>query len=861
MRNLNKTNMKKFTRIIAFFFVAMVNFVCIATAQTIVKGLVRDAQTGQPLQGVGVYFLDGKGTVTDSLGQFYLASPNNYRQLVFSSLNFKKKTVFIKPGQSQQYDAALESSDNNMNEVVVTARKKIKYTNKNNPAVELIRKVIEHRDENRMSSYQSVHYEQYEKMTASLSSRNGEIPGRKLLKKFDFVLDNIDTTTAAGKVLLPFYVEETVSDKYTQKDPDKSKVRILGSKKVSFGEAIDANGISKYLNYLYQDVDVYQNNVTIMTNQFLSPIANIAPTFYMFFIRDTVTDAHGTKLVRLSFYPRNTNDMLFRGTIFVTLDGKYGVQKLEMSINPNINLNFVKELFIKQQFARNNEGRYYLVQSGIRADFGITKGSSKGIFAERMVAMNDFTFNQPFPDSVFRTTAMEKLEKENEFVQNDAFWAVHRQVPLSVTEAKTYTNIDSLTHMKSYKNIMDWATVLLAGYKSAGPAYEIGPINTFYSFSDVEGLRLRIGGRTTPAFSKRFYLENYFAYGFRDKREKYFASVAYSINNKSVYKFPYNYIKASYTHDMAIPGLENQFVNEDNFLLSFKRGTNDKWVYNNIARVEFVREFANNMSFSIGYKYQDRNPAGVITYTKPGVDGKDDVIRSLKTSSVTGQFRWAPHEAYYQGKVYRTPIINKYPIFTLNTEFGLKNVFKGQYNFQRVSLNIFKRFYLSQFGFSDVVADAGYTFGQVPFPLMTIHRANQTFAYQIYSYNMMNFMEFASDHYASINIDHHFNGLLFNRVPLLQKLKWREIVAVKALWGGIRKENDPALTKDVYKFPVNASGEQITYALGSTPYVEGSVGIGNIFKFIRLDYVRRFTYLQNTDVSKWGIRALIRFDF
>jgi hypothetical protein len=830
-----------------------------AQAQTQVKGTVKDNLTNTPLANISVYFADGNGTLTDSAGNFTLSSNRNFRQLVFSGINYKKKTVIIKPGQQQQVDAALETNASNLQDITVTSKKKIKYTNKNNPAVELIRKVIEHRDSNRISSYQTVSYEQYEKMQCALSSADGSLPGRKLFKKFDFLLDNIDTNSIANKTLLPFYVEETVSKKYARNDPEREKTVILGSKKVNFGEAIDAGGVSKYLKFLYQDIDVYQNNVTLFTNQLLSPIANVAPTFYMFFIKDTVADEHGTKLVRLQFYPRNTHDMLFKGTIFITLDGNYAVQKLSMTINPNINLNWVKELHIAQDFSRNIEGRYYVTSTNIKADFGLTQNSKRGIYGERTIAIKDMVVNEPIPNTVFAATKEEKANEENEYQQQDSFWQYHRQVPLSVTEAKTYSNIDSLHNMKSYKRLMDWATILLAGYKVLGP-YEVGPINTFYSFSPVEGLRLRFGGRTTPQFSRRIYLENYVAYGFKDDRVKYFLSTAYSINNKSIYKFPYNYIKASFTHDIKIPGQELQFVAEDNFLLSFKRGTNDKWVYNDVAKLEYVKEFKNNFSYNLGFKYMRQKAAGTISFTEVQY-GKTRPVQDLTTSEVSLELRWAPHEAYYQGKVYRTPIINQYPIFTLKGTAGIKGLFDGQYNYQKISLNIFKRFYLSQLGYTDVVAEGGLTFGKVPFPLLTIHRANQTFAYQLYSYNLMNFMEFVSDRYASINLDHHFNGLLFNRVPLLKKLKWREIVSAKVLYGGVRAENDPSKSDGVYQFPQNAEGTPITYSLNKQPYVEGSVGIGNIFKLLRLDYVRRFTYLENPDVAKWGIRARLRFDF
>jgi hypothetical protein len=828
-------------------------------AQTIVKGMVRDAASRQPLQNVSVYFVGGNGSVTNAFGEFSIQSRRNFGEIALSALGYVSQKVRITPGTTQQLEILLVAAPNALNDVVVSTQKRAKYTNKDNPAVELIRKVVEHRDSNRVSAYRSVQYQQYEKMQFALSSTNKEIPGGKVLKKlkFDFLLENVDTSSLANKILLPFFIEENITDKYLQRDPDKQKVITRAKKKVNFGEFIDNAGISQYLNYLYQDVDIYQDNIVLLTTQILSPIANAAPSFYMFYIRDTTEDEHGTKLVRMSFYPRNTNDHLFRGTLFVTLDGRYAVQKINMSVNQNININWVKELVVNQTFQRNDEGRYFLEATNIKADFGLTQGGKRGIYGERTVAITDLVTNQPIPDSVFRYDE-EKVD-ESDYVRNDTFWQRKRLVPLTPVEQKVYLNIDSLQHNKRYRRLMDWATLLLAGYKKFG-WYEVGPVSTFYSFNPIEGFRLRAGGRTTLDFSKRIFIENYLAYGFKDKKVKGFSSVAYSINNKSIYHFPYNYVKLSYQHDTKIPGQDLQFVAEDNFLLSFKRGRNDKLIYNDIVRLEYIREYKNHFSYNLGFTYTQQVPAGTIDYKRMS-GGFTYQVPNLKTSELSLQLRWAPNELYYQGKQFRRPIPNKYPIVTLTGTTGIKGLFRGQYDYQKLNLNIFKRCFLSFLGYSDVVIDGGYVFGKVPFPITFIHRANQSFAYQLYSYNLMNFLEFTSDHYAALTVDHHFNGFFFNRVPFLHKLKWREIVSAKFIWGGIRDQNNPGKSDGLYKFPTDEFGNPITFVLNNGPYVEGSVGVGNILKIFRVDYVKRFSYLNNPNVAGHGIRIRTKFEF
>jgi len=319
------------------------------------------------------------------------------------------------------------------------------------------------------------------------------------------------------------------------------------------------------------------------------------------------------------------------------------------------------------------------------------------------------------------------------------------------------------------------------------------------------------------------------------------------------------YVRAVVQKETAIPGQELLFVQEDNLFLSIKRGSNDKWLYNTYYKLNYVHELANHFTYDLGFKNWKQEPAGAIEYVKMQNSGfvKDSTIT---TSDISLDLRWAPHEQFYQGTVFRMPVINKYPVFRFRYIKGFKGLFNGQYKYDNLHLSIAKRVYLSQFGNSDVILEGGYIFGQVPYPLLTIHRANQTYAYQLASYNLMNFLEFVSDRFASLNVDHHFNGFIFNRVPLLKKLDLREVMTAKVLYGSIRRENDPALNPGLYRFPTE-NGVPITYTLNDGPYIEGSVGISNIFKLIRLDVVKRFTYLDHPDISTWGLRGRIRFEF
>ncbi len=824
--------------------------------QTIVTGVVKDMFSKQPLQYVSVVFKGGRGTVTDSLGQYTLRTNGKENSLLVTYVGYKNIVKTLTPGTTQTLNLEMETDPRAIMNVTVTTNKRAPYRNKGNPAVELIRRVINNKPLNRAERYDYVQYEQYEKMSVSLSNVSNKLSNSKLLKNYKFLFENRDTTRFEGKSLMPVYLEETLSNKYYRKKPEKTKTVVVGEKQVNFGEYIDNAGVSSYLNRLYMDVDIYDNDIPLFTYQFLSPIADLAPTFYMFYIRDTITDELGNKLIKLYFTPRNTNDLLFRGNMWVTLDGNYAVQKMNMFLSRNANLNWVRELHIDLEFDKSEDSRYHLSKSTIMADASITQNSGSGFFGERTVSFKNFQINKALPDSVYDGPPLVKMEAP--VSKTNSFWVNNRHDSLTLFESRVYSNIDSLERMPSFRRTMAILTFLLSGYTSFGP-FELGPAAAFYSFNPVEGFKLRLGGRTTPKLSKRLYFEGYGAYGFKDERWKYFISSTYSLNNKSIYTFPLNYIRASYQHDTKIPGQELQFVSEDNFLLSFKRGNNDKWLYNSNFKLEYVHEFPSKLSYALGFKNWKQEPAGSIIYTKVE-NGANVNVNKLITSEFSAELRWAPNEQFYQGKVFRIPIINKYPIFTLRFIAGVKGLMNSQYNYQNVNFRFEKRAYLSQLGYTDVVSEAGYIFGKLPYPLMTIHRANQTYAYQLNSYNLMNFQEFVSDHYVSLSLDHHFNGLFFNRIPLLKKLKLREVVSLKTLWGGVRDENNPSLDPSLIGYPT-LGGAPTTFSLFKKPYVEGSVGIANIFKLIRVDLVKRFNYTENPYIATIGIRARFKFDF
>ncbi|WP_259065801.1 DUF5686 family protein [Mucilaginibacter sp. X4EP1] len=831
----------------------------LAKAQEImIAGTITDAASKQTIPGATVSLVGTSiGASTDNNGHYVLKVNEKATTIRFSFVGYKTVTKEIILEKEQIINVALSEDSQLLTEVVIKAGKKFKYRNKDNPAVELIRKVIAHKKSNRLEGYNYAEYHQYEKMVFFLSDLSDRFKDKRMFKNYQFLFRHQDSTEIGGKTLLPVYMEEKLADNYFRKSPYAKKEIIQANKQVKFDESfIDNEGLKSIFNKMYQDIEIYDNNISLLGNQMLSPIADASPSFYKFFITDTIKDVT-PNLIELSFTPRNTTDLLFEGKIYITMDGNYAVEKAALTVNKNINLNFVRQMQVILSFDKGEGGKYHMSQSDLKIDFGLNKKKGGGVYGERVVMVNNFKVNTPGPDSVYKGPSVVLEPKAAD--KDEAYWKQNRLDTLTSAQDNIYNDIDSLQTIPSFKRTMKIATLLLAGYYDTGP-FEIGPTNTFYNFNPVEGFRMRLGGRTTPALSKRYYFETYGAYGFKDQRFKYFLSGTYSLNDKSIYSFPQEYLRASYQQDTKIPGQELQFVQEDNFFLSFKRGQNTTWLYNGIFRLNYVHEYLSHFSYKFQFQAWDQHPAGTL-YFENIENGHLNNINGLRTTELSTELRYAPNEKFYQGKLYRTPIPDKYPIFTLRYNQGLSDVFGGKYSYENLTANITKRFYFSQLGYADVSTEGGYLFGKVPFPLLDIHHANQSYALQLQSYNLMNFEEFVSDHYAAINIDQNFNGFIFNKIPFLRALKWREVVDFKVLWGGVRAENNPANDPSLYEFPKNGQGVPVTYSLDHGPYSEGSIGIANIFKILRVDYVERFSYLDHPYVSKHGVRALIILQF
>jgi hypothetical protein len=821
---------------------------------TIIKGSVIDAKTREPLPFVYVTLENtSTGTVTDNKGNYNIVTTATSYKVKFSFIGYETVSRIITPGKIQTINIELMPLSVELAEVIVKPAKK-SYSNKNNPAVDLIGKVIENKSRNRIEGLDYFQYNKYEKIVISLSNLQEDFKQPRAFNKFQFVLENVDTSRLDGRKNIPVYIKETQSDYYYRKNPKSDKEIIRAEKTIKFDEYVDNKGFSAKIKYLYQDIDIYDNEIFFLSNKFLSPVSAAAPLLYRYFILDTSL-VDNVRCIKMFFEPRNPADFLFHGFLFINSDSSYAIKKIDMSFNKGINIDWVNDVRIVQDFEEIQEHEWLLTKDEVSVDFGISQ-NMLGLYGQREVYYNKYSVNEPIADTVFK--GPDKITKLNEYANLPNFWESARLAPLTNSENALYNIVDSVKKIPAFRRRMEVVMLLTSQFVNFGK-FEIGPVETFYSFNQIEGSRLRFGGRTTPEFNKRIYFDPYLAYGFRDEQFKYNLGVTYSLSGNSIYKFPVKSVRLSYQYETETPGLFFQYAAKDNILMSFRRGVDDKMFYNRTIRWEYLNELENHFSYTIGYNFTRQVPAGNLYFTTTDDLPKTNEIPYINISEAYFKLRYAPKEEFFQGKVNRYPVASKYPVIRFQGNFGLKNL-NSDYDYQKFKFGISKRFYFSIIGYTDIAAEAGKTFGKVSYPLLFIHNANQTYSYQKYSYNMMNFLEFVSDQYFSLNIDHSFNGFFLNKVPIVKKLKFREVATFKILYGRVSNNNDPDLNTDLFKFPTNNDGSPLTFSLEQKPYIEASIGLSNILRILRIDLVKRFTYLDNPNVSSAGFRIQIRLD-
>ncbi|MCF8238171.1 MAG: DUF5686 and carboxypeptidase regulatory-like domain-containing protein [Saprospiraceae bacterium] len=835
-------------------FLLLLLFPLMLSAQWTITGAVTDIETGEAVPFATIVAGNAEeATTTDADGHYEFNLKKPYPFIRIEAIGYSPIDIRINQKKDQVYDVKLQPAVYEMQEITVKPKR---YTNKDNPAVELIRLVVDNRDKNRVSNLPTFQEEQYEKVVIGFGNIPKKTMNRRIFRRIRFLWENVDSNKIEQIDVVPLFVQENVYDFYSQDPPSSQQKLTQATKSVRFHGFMDDKGIDKGVQYLYQPIDIYDPNILLLTNKFPSPISNTAPLLYRYYPVDTI-EQNGHQVVKLEFYPRNKYDMYLQGELYVALDSTYPVTGIRFTINPQANLNWVQHLTVEQRYEQQPSGQYMIAQEDFRMYFGITS-KGMGVFSQRFVDHRNILINEPLPDDpdLFTSHPAVKVENPEARASDSLYWS-KKGLPLTPPEEKAYANMDSLIHMPWFIIMTKVGRLLTGGYIDVAPGVEVGPLPTFVALNDVEDVRLRIGARTRPTLSERWQVGASASYGFGDERWKFGGNFAIATGKTAYHRFPFNRITGSMEERLALPG-QNQSLN-NTLGTSITRGANDRLMYTRLSKLTYEREFESQFSFQVGLEQETLEPAGALTFTPAdGVSPPPSTLQSMRSVVL---LRYAPGENIYQGTSGARSRISYQFIGQLRYAHSFAHVPGGQFDYDDIGLLLQKFTNVPPFGYNSTTLEAGAILGSVPYPFLVLHRANQSYFYQSANYNLMNFLEFVSDRYVALTVNQYFNGFFVNKIPLIKRLHLREVLAVKVLFGGVSAANRDETDPDILQFPRQEDGTPLTCTLEKEPYIEASIGISNIFKVFRIDVIRRFTYLDHPGAPQYGIKGSFVVEF
>ena len=855
------------TKYIKSFLLFLLLGCCISVSAQNIQGVVTDSLTNEPIPYLSVFY-EGKGvgSITDNDGNYKVETRKGWNKLTFSAVGYVTKVVNIIPGVTKNLNVRMRPDDIMLDEVVVKPKRE-KYSRKNNPAVELMKKVIAHKKNNKLSENDYYQYNKYQKITMSLNDVTPEMLEKGMYKKMPFLKDQIELCEETNKFILPISVDETASQKIYRKHPKSEKTIIKGMSSTGVNELFATGDmLSTVLKDVFTDVNIYDNDIRLLQYPFISPISSSdAISFYKFYIMDT-TFVDKDKCFHLTFVPNNSQDFGFTGHLYVLADSSYTVKKCTMNLPKKSGVNFVDNMDIIQEFEQLPNGEWVLKTDDMIVEMTLMK-IMQGFQIRRTTRYSDYAFDE-LPQQLFKRKGAE-IKEADAMMRGDDFWNQYRPVPLTQTESSMDMLVKRLEQMPGFKYVIFVLKAFIENFVETGTKdnpskVDIGPVNTMISNNYIDGLRLRMSAQTTANLNPHLFLKGYYAYGFKDHRSKYMGEVEYSFNKKEYLprEFPKNSITFSYQYDVMSPTDKFLKTDKDNVFVSFKTSTVDQMSYVRNIALKYENETQFGLKTTVEVKHSTDEPTGGLAYITN--DDQKTLVPEIQTMEASLAFRYAPGETFVNTKQRRIPVSFDAPVFTLSHTAGFKGVLGGEYNFNLTEVGLYKRFWFSSWGKIDMFVKGGAQWNKVPFPLLIMPAANLSYILQRETFNLINNMEFLNDRYASLDVSWDLNGKIFNRIPLLKKLKWREAIGFKMLYGHLTDKNNPMKhpgDSELFLFPTR-DGRPTSFVMDpKTPYMECSVGIHNIFKILHIDYVRRLNYLDHPDANKWGVRFMVMMTF
>ena len=855
------------TKYIKSFLLFLLLGCCISVSAQNIQGVVTDSLTNDPIPYLSVFY-EGKGvgSITDNDGHYKVETRKGWNKLTFSAVGYVTKVVNIIPGVTKNLNVRMRPDDIMLDEVVVKPKRE-KYSRKNNPAVELMKKVIAHKNNNKLSENDYYQYNKYQKITMSLNDVTPEMLEKGMYKKMPFLKDQIELCEETNKFILPISVDETASQKIYRKHPKSEKTIIKGMSSTGVNELFATGDmLSTVLKDVFTDVNIYDNDIRLLQYPFISPISSSdAISFYKFYIMDT-TFVDKDKCFHLTFVPNNSQDFGFTGHLYVLADSSYTVKKCTMNLPKKSGVNFVDNMDIIQEFEQLPNGEWVLKTDDMIVEMTLMK-IMQGFQIRRTTRYSDYAFDE-LPQQLFKRKGAE-IKEADAMMRGDDFWNQYRPVPLTQTESSMDMLVKRLEQMPGFKYVIFVLKAFIENFVETGTKeypskVDIGPVNTMISNNYIDGLRLRMSAQTTANLNPHLFFKGYYAYGFKDHRSKYMGEVEYSFNKKEYLprEFPKNSITFSYQYDVMSPTDKFLKTDKDNVFVSFKTSTVDQMSYVRNIALKYENETQFGLKTTVEVKHSTDEPTGGLAYITN--DDQKTLVPEIQTMEASLAFRYAPGETFVNTKQRRIPVSFDAPVFTLSHTTGFKGVLGGEYNFNLTEVGLYKRFWFSSWGKIDMFVKGGAQWNKVPFPLLIMPAANLSYILQRETFNLINNMEFLNDRYASLDVSWDLNGKIFNRIPLLKKLKWREAIGFKMLYGHLTDKNNPMKhpgDSELFLFPTR-DGRPTSFVMDpKTPYMECSVGIHNIFKILHIDYVRRLNYLDHPDANKWGVRFMVMMTF
>lgn len=845
------------------------------------SGYIIDDETGDSIPYASAVYRGHNVAVASNLSGRYSIARHNGWQLTFSAVGYQEKTVTIDAKTENPLNVRLKTDNRKLKEVTVKAKRQ-RYSRKNNPAVELMKKVIERKKLTDLDNRDFYQYNKYQKITLALNDITQEKLESPKFKKAAWLKDQVELCQYNNKMILPISVDETVTQKIYRKDPHTEKNIIKGQNSTGVNDLFQTGDIlTTTLKDVFTDVNIYDDQVRLLQYPFTSPIGKDAIGFYRFYIEDTLY-VDRDKCIHLHFLPNNQQDFGFRGDIYILADSSYQVKRCELTIPKRSDVNFVENLKVEQEFTMLPDSTWVLTVDEMIAELKIASFIQKAIVI-RTTRLSDYAFDD-LPKQLFKGKARE-VKEADAMMRGDEFWAQYRQVGLTQSESKMDAFVHNLEQIKGFKYIIFGAKAFIENFVETGnpSKVDIGPINTMFTSNFVDGLRTRISAQTTAKLHKQLFASGYYAHGWGSHKNYYRGEFIYSFNKKEYLprEFPKRTLTFMSTYDVCSPSDKFMHTDKDNVFTSFKWAEVNEMMFYNRQEITFEREEDWGFKTTVAMKTEENEACGTLFFTPmadwtrwngetatagiadmPGTVGTAlPPSRRFRTTELRAELRFAPGETYINTKQRRLKINLDAPVFTLSHTLGLKDVLGGDYSYNYTELSLYKRFWMNSWGKIDCYVRGGVQWNKVPFPLLCMPATNLSYIIQDYTFQLINNMEFLNDRFVSADVSWDFNGKLFNRVPLLKKLKWREYVAVKCLWGDLSDKNNPYLAQNandatLMMFPTGSS-----LMNPKEPYVELSLGIHNIFKIVHVEYVRRLNYLDLPTAHKHGVRFMIRMTF